>query len=359
MKKVAVVGIQGIPAQYGGFETLVHNLIIQRQSEDILYTVYCSSKSYSKRITAYEGSQLKYIRLSANGIQSIFYDGLSLFKTIRGYDVILILGVSGCVFLPIIQLFSRSKIIVNIDGLEHRRDKWSRTVKLFLYLSECIAVRYADHIIADNKGIQEYVYQHYQKRVKVIAYGGDHVLRLIAKEKEFAILKQYNLKNNAYSLSICRIEPENNCHVILEAFAPRKDILVFIGNWERCNYGKRLKLTYKNSQNIVILDSLYDLDILYVLRKHCKCYIHGHSAGGTNPSLVEAMFFGRPIIANDVIYNRATTENEAHYFSGVEELQQLLSDRNPSFEQNAASMYEIANRLYRWDTIAKQYEALY
>ena len=120
-RRVAIVGTQGVPANYGGFESLVENLI---DSDNMEYTVFCSSKDMQSRMDTYKGAKLKYIPLKANGVQSIPYDILSLISAIWGYDVVLILGVSGAIFLPIFRLFSRAKVVTNVDGLEHRRGVW-------------------------------------------------------------------------------------------------------------------------------------------------------------------------------------------------------------------------------------------
>ena len=122
--KVSIIGTVGVPANYGGFETLVENMIGENASSDVIYTIYCSSKSYAKRLTSYKGANLKYIPLQANGSQSIAYDIWSLLKATPQSDVILILGVSGSCFLPIYRLFSKKRLVINIDGLEHRRGKW-------------------------------------------------------------------------------------------------------------------------------------------------------------------------------------------------------------------------------------------
>lgn len=355
MKKVAIIGTQGVPANYGGFETLVENIIGDNCSDDIQYTVFCSSKDMPPKIKEHKGAKLKYICFRANGVQSIPYDIVSMMRSICGYDAILILGVSGCTFLPIFKLFCRKKVIVNIDGLEYRRAKWKSWVKRFLKLSEKIAIRFANVIITDNKGIQDYVREEYGKESTLIAYGGNHALIDITKEREEEILKQYNLEHDSYSISVCRIEPENNCHITLEAFKKSKEKLVFIGNWHRNGYSRKLKEEYRNCDNIMLLDSIYDLDILYTLRKNAKYYIHGHSAGGTNPSLVEAMFFGRPILSFDVVYNRETTKNKAHYFNNAEELTALIAKG----VDNGKELKEIACEEYTWAKIAKQYEALY
>lgn len=356
---VAIIGTVGVPANYGGFETLVEQLIRNNSSKDVQYTVYCSGKAYSQQKSVYQGAKIEYVNLEANGIQSIPYDIISLIKSSRKSDVILILGVSGCAFLPIFRLFSKKKLIINIDGLEHRRDKWNKWIRKFLKYSEKQAVKYGDIIVTDNKGITDYVTEEYGKSSELIAYGGDHVLTKINDELTEKVLKEYKLEKNEYSLGICRIEPENNVHLILEAFEKAKRKIVFIGNWQKSEFGKNLASKYRNSEYVKITPAVYDLDVLNVLRSNCNIYVHGHSAGGTNPSLVEAMFFAKPIIAFDCIYNRESTENKANYFSSVDELESALSISKEDLSKNAKAMEEIADMRYRWKTIANQYENLY
>lgn len=354
-KNVAIIGIVGVPASYGGFETLVEYIIGDNASPDIEYTVFCSSKAYREHRKQYKNAKLRYVGLKANGAQSTLYDIVSMIKTSNKYNVALVLGVSGCVFLPIFRLWFKNKLVVNIDGLEHRRGKWGKFAKWFLLKSEAIAVKYADVIIADNKGIQDYVTETYHKDSVLIAYGGDHVERTVSVESTDDVLRKYGVEEGRYAISVCRIEPENNCHLILEAFSKTDKKLVYIGNWERSEYGKELKERYSKFSNISIHEPEYDLDTLYVLRSRAEMYIHGHSAGGTNPSLVEAMFFGKPILAYDCIYNRATTDNHAEYFKNSDTLALLLSRG----EHDGGIMKKIAQDKYTWKKIAAQYEALY
>lgn len=357
--KVSIVGTVGVPANYGGFETLVEQLVRHNHSEDLQYAVYCSSRSYNDERWVYHGAKTEYIGLNANGIQSIPYDIVSLIKASRRSDVILILGVSGCSFLPLFRLFSKKKLIINIDGLEHRRDKWNKWIRRFLKFSEKQAVKYGDIIVTDNKGITDYVKSEYGKDSELIAYGGDHVLTDVDTSFEEKVLMDYGLKRKAYSLAICRIEPENNVHTILEAFEKARKKLVFIGNWQKSEYGKSLAEKYKDSEYIWITPAIYDLNILNVIRNNCSIYLHGHSAGGTNPSLVEAMFFKVPILAFDCIYNRESTEGKASYFKSADDLIQKLTASEVDLTRNAENMYEIADRRYRWETIARLYENLY
>jgi len=356
--KVAVIGTQGVPAQYGGFETLVENLIGEKNSPEIHYTVFCSSRDFKKRLPDYKGALLKYTPFRANGVQSIPYDILSFIRAISGYDVVLVLGVSGCIFLPVFRLFSKAKVIVNIDGLEYRRGKWNRFAKRFLKFSESVAVRFAHTVIVDNKRIQDYVSDVYRRNSVLIAYGGDHALRRVTKEKEQKILSVYKLNPEQYSLAICRIEPENNCDLILEVFTQTGKQILFIGNWERNKYSRNIKRKYETFKNIRLIDSVYDIEQLYVLRKHCNCYLHGHSAGGTNPSLIEAMFSGCNILAFDCVFNKETTEYKASYFKNIDDLTNYICLANGNIDNNRA-MEEIAYRRYKWESIINEYESLF
>ena len=170
MKKIAIVGCQGVPARYGGFETLVENIIGENCSPEVEYTVFCSALDYKEKLATYKGAKLKYItHFHANGMHSTPYDIESLTKCLRGFDTVVVLGVSGCIILPLFRIFYRKKLIVNIDGLEHRRAKWGKFAKWFLRTSEAMAVRFADVTIVDNKGIQDYVTEKYHKPSTLIA----------------------------------------------------------------------------------------------------------------------------------------------------------------------------------------------
>lgn len=355
MIKVAIIGTQGVPAKYGGFESLVENLLGDNCPADVEYTVFCSGKDMPERLPYYKGAVLKYIPLKANGLQSVPYDIISMCRVLKGYDVILVLGVSGCLFLPIFNKLNSKKLIINIDGLEHKRDKWNGLVKKILKKSEAMAVKYADIIITDNKAISEYVATEYGRESELIAYGGDHVMRTLPEGFAEKTLSLYGLRHGEYAIAVCRIEPENNCEMVLEAFSRSKRPLIYIGNWNHNSYSKELRHKYSNCHNIQMLDAIYDLDVLYALRSNAGIYVHGHSAGGTNPSLVEAMFFGIPVISFDVVFNRATTEDQAYYFKTADELLGIIDtpDLDGSF------MKEIAEQRYTWKTISKQYTRLY
>lgn len=352
MKNIYVVGTVGLPACYGGFESLVENLVTHSSSE-FKYKVFCSSKTYTKQMRIYKNAELIYVPFKANGIQSIFYDIYSLFYCLfKKADVTLILGVSGCLFLPVYRLLSSSRIITNIDGLEWKREKWNPLIRKFLKFSERLAVKYSHSVIADNQAITEYVNSEYNKPAITIAYGGDNALTLNSD--------LFCKKTDDFYLSICRIEPENNIHLILAAFAQTNLKLKFVGNWKNSIYGQQLFDSYHNYPNIELINPTYDIDVLFDLRTTCSAYIHGHSAGGTNPSLVEAMHFNKPIFAYDCIFNRFSTENEAFYFNSTDGLIDLLSNLDDLDSTLCANkMFDIANQRYTWAVINSQYESLY
>lgn len=353
--KVAIVGTQGVPAQYGGFETLTENLLGMKNADNIEYTVFCSSKDMPTKMDTYKGANLKYVGLHANGAQSIPYDIVSMLKCLTGYHTILILGVSGCIFMPFLRMLTKSRIVVNIDGLEHRRDKWNKLAKWILRTSEKLAVKFADDIIADNQGIQDYVQETYGKQAHVIAYGGDHVKQDISAEEQQALVESFGVKVNEYALSICRIEPENNIDMILNAFAQTGKTLVMVGNFHNNVYSRNVKESFSKFDNLHLIDACYDLRKLYALRNNSQFYVHGHSAGGTNPSLVEAMFFGRPIVAYGVCYNRYSTNNEAEYFNSQAELEEMLQQPR---KQTGDVLKNYAETNYTWKKISSLYELL-
>jgi glycosyltransferase involved in cell wall biosynthesis len=356
-KKVAIIGSVGLPANYGGWETLVDHLTMNL-SDQYDITVFCSSSRYNVQLDSYNGANLEYVNLDANGIQSIFYDFISMIKSLKRADTLLILGVSGCIFLPFLKLFSNGKFIVNIDGLEWKRDKWGKGAKWFLKLSESIAVRFAHTVITDNKALQSYVLERYGVSSKLISYGADHVKYEVLNNNT---LEKYSFLKKKYSFGVCRIEPENNLDIILSAFAEFEKLdLVIVGNWNNSEYGKGLRMQYENCSNLHLLDPIYEQTPLNQLRSNCNMYVHGHSAGGTNPSLVEAMYLGLPIVSFDVSYNRETTHNRAVYFDSKSQLINILTQSEEiDWLSVAKNMRFIAKSEYTWLTISRQYANLF
>jgi glycosyltransferase involved in cell wall biosynthesis len=356
--KIAIIGTVGLPANYGGFETLAEHLV-ENLNQEYDFTVYCSGKKYSKpdRKKSYKNAKLVYIPLEANGIQSILYDTISILHALFYADVLLVLGVAGAWILPLVKLFTNKKIIISIDGIEWKRDKWSKMAKWYLFWAESIAVKYSHIDISDNESIQDYTAMRYGSLSRIIEYGADHTLQVKPSAKD---RQEFHFLNKTYAFKVCRIEPENNVHEVLEAFAKLpKHHLVMVGNWKNSEYGVQTRAKYEAFANISLLDPIYDQHKLDVLRGNAFLYIHGHSAGGTNPSLVEAMYLGLPIIAYGVSYNRTTTENKALYFKDHEDLIATIKKTSVVELKNLGNtMQKIAQRRYTWGFIADKYKNL-
>ncbi len=357
-KKIAIIGTVGIPANYGGFETLAEHLV-KNLNDDYDFTVYCSGKKYPQkdRKRSHLGAKLVYLPFNANGIWSILYDTISILHALLFADVLLILGVPGAWTLPFVRIMTNKKIIISIDGIEWKRAKWSFFAKLYLFWAEKLAVKYSHIDISDNESIQDYTASRYGSLSRMIEYGSDHTLKVTPEssdKKEFAfIIKPYAFK-------VCRIEPENNVHLVLKAFSELpKYHLVFVGNWNNSEYGINLREKYEIYNNIRLLDPIYEQRKLDLLRGNAILYIHGHSAGGTNPSLVEAMYLGLPIVTYGVSYNQSTTEHKALYFKSYDELKNIIeSTPLQDLKSVGRKMLSIAKRRYTWTIIAEKYKAL-
>lgn len=351
--RIAILGTVGVPGNYGGFETLAQNLVAFHGSEGrrSALCVYCSAKAFPAKPETYGTARLRYIGLEANGPQSIPYDAISLFDAVRrGDNRLLLLGVSGALVLPLLRLVSRARIVTNIDGIEWKREKWKGLAKAILRASEWAAVRFSHRVIADNQAIADYVIASYGAPCEVIPYGGDHALDAEPDRAAVAGLPE------SYALALCRIEPENNVAMILEAFAGLDTPLVFVGNWDKSDYGRDLKARYKDHPTITIHDPVYEPSGLRAIRDGASIYVHGHSAGGTNPSLVEMMHFDIPVLAHGCAFNRHTTEEKSRYFMNSAELVDAVDTLTPPIAARiGADMGEIARRCYSWDQIGRAY----
>ncbi|MFT6338191.1 MAG: glycosyltransferase involved in cell wall biosynthesis [Halioglobus sp.] len=355
-KKVAVIGTVGLPANYGGFETLTDHLV-RNLGEEYDITVYCSKNRYKAedRKEKYLNAKLVHLPFNANGVQSIIYDSYSILHSLFFADVLLILGVAGAWILPFVKLFTNKKVIISIDGIEWKRDKWNLLAKCYLWWAEKIAVKYSDIDISDNESIQDYTAYRYGSLSRIIEYGADHTLFVKPEDED---KKKYPFLKMPYACKVCRIEPENNVHEVLKAFSELpKHVIVVIGNWKNSTYGRALSAKYDRCANIIMLDPIYDQRTLDMVRGNSLVYIHGHSAGGTNPSLVEAMYLELPVIAFRVSYNKTTTEGQALYFKDSKELKSIVETVGMlKLKALSIAMKEIATRRYVWKVIAKKYD---
>ena len=315
---IAFIGTVGVPNVYGGFEAFLEACVPLLVKHGHRVTVSCDASRYADHNPYWNGSTRVFIHIKANGATSVFHDALAFFKVFLSSKNIVVLGVSAGIFFPIFRLLcllTGKNLIVNVDGIEWRRTKFSLFKRMFLRISDAMAQIFSDKVIIDNEGLRPYLTASGKKKAIYVPYSGDHVLRL-----------PYESATNDYDLlSICRIEPENNCDLLLEAFRNLGEgRYIFVGNWDSSEYGRNLRAKFKNTPGLTMHDPIYDINQLATLREGCKGYIHGHSVGGTNPSLVEMLFYDAPIAAFDCIFNRNTADADAEYFSNSTELTALM-----------------------------------
>jgi len=356
-KTISIVGTNGIPARYGGFETLAEHLTHNLKSE-FDFVVYCS-KTQKNKLKEYDGIRLINIPLKANGASSFLYDIISLVHASFGSDLVLYLGPGAGFFLPILKLFS-VKFIVNHGGLnEWKRSKYSSFQKFLARIGHKYGALSSVANIADNELLQESLKSEFGVPSVVIRYGGDHVILNTSKEE---YISEYPFLNEQYYVNVSRAQIDNNLHIVLSAFENLTDKkLVMISNWHVSEYGRKLKEYYSDMySNIVLLDAIYDSKKLNVIRANAKVYIHSHSYCGTAPSLVEAMSLGLPVVSFDVPTNRETTQSKSLYFSDIHSLNRLISEtKDEDFVLVRNKMKSIAEKNYTWKAISRQYSEIF
>jgi glycosyltransferase involved in cell wall biosynthesis len=314
-KSVAFIGSVGIPNCYGGFEAFAESVtpVIARNGGRV--TVTCDSSRYKNREPLYEGVHREFIGISANGWLSPVHDLYAYFRTFRSHDAVVVLGVSAGPFFLIMRvlafLFGKA-LIINVDGVEWRRSKFSRFVRWVLRIFDFCAQMSATKIIYDNEALKKYILSSCRAKSVCIAYSGDHVLRF------------HDVVKCDFALTICRIEPENNLEILMEAvMASKLKKYVIIGNWNNSVFGRSLKKKYSHDR-LVLLDPIYDSAEIGKYRESCALYLHGHSVGGTNPSLVEMLYYDCALFCYDCAFNRETAQLDSKYFNSAAELAVLI-----------------------------------
>lgn len=357
-KKIHIVGTHGVPAKYGGFETLA-DFLCQNLKDDFELTVYCNALKYPERESEYHGAKLKYLSLEASGFKGIFYDLITYVQALLSADIILYLSPVGSGFMTPLKYLTGKKVIVNHGGLnEWEREKLSTLQKVWAKFNHRVAAKFADVNIADNILYQKSLKDTFNADSVIIRYGGDHVSRIDPNMSPFA--EKYPFVKDNYAVSVSRAQLDNNIHLVLEAFENFDSYkIVLISNWSISKYGVDLKAKYINHPNMILLDAIYDKDELDYLRGNALVYIHSHSRCGTAPSLVEAMCLKNAIISYDVPTNRETTQNDAIFFTTSGDLNVALQKISPiDLESNKQKMFDIANKKYTWKSIANEYREL-
>lgn len=354
--KIAIIGSRGIPARYGGFETFAEVL-----AEGLT--------EYGHEIIVYSLPEFQPIPFSHPNIKRVFIKtprfsflekvSMSTFSILHSAfkeknDAIIFLGVSGGLVIWLLRAIG-TRTIVNIDGIEWKRSRWGGFIKFALKTLERLSVKWSDTVIADSEAIGEYVLSEYHKNYVFIPYGVD---QCIFKDEDWEQAKsKYQLKPNEYYLIVGRHVPENNFDISIQGFLRSKSDkkLIIVSNLE--------KMQESPSNQVIFAGPIYDRPRLYALRAKAFVYIHGHSVGGTNPSLLEAISSKNIVFAYDVSYNREVLRDFGYYFRDEKELSHLIHYLENEYHKiDKEKIFEYYERIlrekYNWDIVIQKYKAL-
>jgi len=356
--KIAILGSRGIPNNYGGFERAAEEIAMRLIRMGHSVTVY-NPDDHPFKDGVWQGIIIKHIfcRERSLGIFGTFlFDFLCLRDALRGkFDIILELGCEPAAVFFWLARGHTSMLVTNIDGLGWQRSKWSKLLRWFIRYCERIAVRESDALIADNQGIQSYCLSAYNKHSHYIPYGA-----IIPSGKNLNQLDVHGLIEGEYYMLVARLESENNIEMVLDGYlaSGNQRPFVVVGGLST-KYAQFLIDYYSSFSQIRFVGSVYDYEDLSGLRKGCEIYFHGHSVGGTNPSLLEAMASGAYIAAHDNIFNRGVLGDDALYFSSVQDVAKIIHDVPVNKNEFKMRNLEKIRNEFNWGNVAKQYELLF
>lgn len=364
--KIAFISTRGIPNNYGGFEQFAEYISVglaERGHEVVVY----SPHFHPYKEDTYKGVRIKHIYSPepwmGSSVGSFFYDFASLKDALKKekFDIIYEAGYTSIV--PAYIWFNVRKIkypifTTNMDGLEYKRTKFNKWVQKFIFWEEKMTVKHSHYLIADNMGIHDYYKEKYGKESKFLAYGAD-----IHDNYNEEFLKEFELEIDNYYLLVARLEPENNIIMAIEGYLASKEKgkrpLVIVGK-TNTPHGKELVAKYGNEKSIRFVGGIYDFDKLNSIRHFSYAYFHGHSVGGTNPSLLEAMASDCFILANDNIFNKAVLGENALYYLDHNAVTELLNNIESLTLKHKKSFIEknleIIRKEYSWDKLVDEHE---
>jgi rhamnosyltransferase len=382
MKNVFIIGSKGIPSNYGGFETFVDKLTLYKKSKDIMYHVSCLNVKNDEII--YNKARCFNVKVKEVGSAiAILYDLKALSKSIKYIkehnlknSVILILA---CRIGPFLSLYNKKlkdlgiKLYINPDGHEWKRSKWSAPIRAYWKLSEKLMVKHSDLQVCDSIGMQEYIeteYKTYNPKTTYIAYGAE-LDKSTINRNDSVIVNWYNkfdIKRKEYYLIVGRFVPENNYETMIREFMKSdadKD-LVIITNVKKNKFYEALlvETQFTNDKRIKFVGTVYDNELLKKIRQGAYAYIHGHSVGGTNPSLLEAMSSTDINLLLNVKFNTEVGNDGALYFDKkADDLASLIDKTEELIEEEVRALAETSTNIiaefYSWDKIVHDYEELF
>jgi len=354
--RIGILGTRGIPNRYGGFEQCAEFLAVGLVEKGHKVWVY-NSHDHEYQQDTWNGVNIVhcYDPEKKIGTAGQFIYDLNCIRDARKrkFDVLLQLGyTSNSIWY---KLWPKNcKNVVNMDGLEWKRSKYSEKVKKFLKHAERWAALNGDVLVADSPGIQQYLQDTYNKPSHFIAYGAN-----VFTEPDKTVLEQYNLQPHEYNMLLARMEPENNIETIIKAHiqSGTERTLLVVGKTDNA-FGKYLVDTYGSETGIRFMGGIYNIAIVNNLRYFSHLYFHGHSVGGTNPSLLEAMGSNSLIAAHDNVFNRAVLGTDAFYFADEHELANIIRSTTAKSEhaQLLDNNHKKIRDQYNWPRIVEEYE---
>ncbi|MFO1370231.1 MAG: DUF1972 domain-containing protein [Marinagarivorans sp.] len=358
-KTLRILGIRGVPAAHGGFETFAEHLALYLVEKGWRVIVYCQEDGIGPRFEdTWQGVERVHFPIeNSEALGTILFDWKATVHAAQHKDLCLTLGYNTAAFCSVLRLKNIPNLI-NMDGIEWSRAKWGPVAKAWFWLNEWAGCFLGNHLIADHPEIKTHLQTRVNaKKITTIPYGADAIT-----EASTAVLEQYQLEPGRYFTVIARPEPENSLLEIVRGFSAtqRNYKLVVLGNYHAHNaYHQAVKNAA--SSEVLFTGAIYDKSIVQALRFHSAAYIHGHQVGGTNPSLVEALGAGNAIIAHDNRFNRWVAGEGGVYFSNKDDFSQRLSELLASPDQlaqlQAASKLQFQTQ-FTWPQVLAQYEQL-
>lgn len=358
-KELLILGTRGIPAEHGGFETFAEKASIYFRDQGWKVIVYCQEESNVKlNKSIWKGITRIHIGSNFKGpLGTIIFDLKCVLHALNTKGIVLTLGYNTAIFNSLFKI-KGVKNIINMDGIEWKRKKWNLLAKLWFWFNEISGCIFGDHLIADHPKIKEHLLRFYKfSKISMIPYGADYI-----RKGDENLLEKFELKKGEYSIIIARPEPENSILEIVKSFSAkrRNHHLVVLGEYNNSVDYQKLVKKYA-SDEVKFLGPIYKKKYVSSLRYFARYYFHGHQVGGTNPSLVESLGAGCPVIAHDNIYNKWVLNNGGLFFKDTCDLLNFfeyhLNDQELLKEFKNNVMTEFKSR-FRWENILKDYDVL-
>jgi glycosyltransferase involved in cell wall biosynthesis len=358
--RLAILGTRGVPASYGGFETFAERLSTRLVKRGHEVTVYCRSHYVSPNLKEYKGVRLKVLpTIRHKYLDTVAHTFLSALHGMKeSYDAALICNAANALFAPLLRI-AGTPVAINVDGLEHKRRKWNWLGRRYYLLSERLATWLPNEVVTDARVIQEYYLARYKTQSTMIAYGAD-----IERREDQEAVRRWNVEPDGYALYVSRLEPENNAHLVIEAFrkveTSRKLLIVGDAPYAE-TYKNRLRELAAGDARIIFTGFVFGEDYK-ALQQNAYCYVHATEVGGTHPALIEAMGYGNCVLTLATPENLEVAGEAAIPYMDADDLasqlQRVIKDEALVNTYRQRAQARVRER-YDWETIVDRYESLF